>query len=858
MGTDIFAGRYHILEKVGEGAAAEVYRAMDTRLGRLVAIKLLRENFSGDPGFSARFRNEARAVARLSHPNIVDVYDYDQAGDRCFIAMEFVRGGDLNGFIADRAPLSEGEVRWLGSQVLRGLAAAHAAGVVHRDVKPRNVLVAPDGTLKVSDFGVAKAAGDAGLTNTGVVFGTPHYLAPEVARGEPATAQSDLYAVGVMLYEMLAGRLPFEGEYAISVVHAHAFEEPPPLGELAPGVSPRMLAAVERAMEKDPDERFEDAGEMLDALATLERTGDRDSAAPSAPADVTAKIAAIPGLSRVESAGASTPPRPGVPERSNGLAAGHRRWVWLPLLLLGCLGVVGAAQLIPGGGTPILGGAPGVAVRTASPAPEVAVRGATPFPATAGVTATSRVTSAPADPSPTAATVPTDATAETAIPMDTSPPVDGGEILYVASLAGDGLDLRERPVEGARTLLVVPPGGQVRAADEPAVRLGGRALRKVTYDGRTGYVLDHLLLRNRKEALARSYTRNPSLRPGSGTSQGTMFRADLARTGVYDTPGVDQLTGLKWQFSAGGGVSRGVTVAQGVAYFGSVDTHFYAVDAETGVRRWRFKTGGIPSAPPAIAGELVYFGSDDGRVYAVRRDTGRLAWQFRTGSRVPSGPAVSGGVVYFGSWDTHLYAVDALSGRQLWRFKTDGRIASSPAIAGGTIYFGSDDTHLYAVDTGTRQLRWRFRTGQRVYSSPATDGRLVYVGSWDRHLYALDVESGGLRWSLRTGGKVSSSPAVAGGTVFFGSDDGSLYAADASTGVLGWNLRTGGRVSSSPAVAGETVYVGSDDSYLYAVGTATGRRRWRFETGDRVITSPTVADGVVYVGSLDGNLYALK
>ncbi len=209
--------------------------------------------------------------------------------------------------------------------MLRGLAAANTTGIVHRDVKPRNALVAPDGTLKVSEFGVAKAVGDAGLTYIGVVFGTPHYLAPEAARGEAATARSDLYAVGAMLYEMLAGRLPFEGDCASSVAHARAFEKPRPLGGLAPGISPRMFAVVEQAMAKDPSERFEDASEMLDALAPMAWTSGRNGAAPPATGNVKCPMDAIHQTSRAEPVGGLIPPGPGGVGRSDGLAAGYCR-----------------------------------------------------------------------------------------------------------------------------------------------------------------------------------------------------------------------------------------------------------------------------------------------------------------------------------------------------------------------------------------------------------------------------------------------------------------------------------------------------------------------------------------------------
>ncbi len=277
---DVIADRYEVLAPIGQGGMAAVYRALDTRLGRVVAVKLLRETCASDPAFARRFENEARAAARLSHPSVVDVYDYDSSDGRYFITMEYVPGPNLKEYVREHAPLPEEEVRRLAGQLLEGLGAAHAVGLIHRDMKPQNVLVAADGRLKIADFGIAKAVGDAGVTEAGVTVGTAHYMAPEQVCGYEVSPRADLYAVGVMLYEMLTGVLPFDGDAPIGVAYAHVFEQLRPLRELAPGVSPGMAAVVERAMAKDPEERYADAGEMLAALAGVATGGEPVPARP--------------------------------------------------------------------------------------------------------------------------------------------------------------------------------------------------------------------------------------------------------------------------------------------------------------------------------------------------------------------------------------------------------------------------------------------------------------------------------------------------------------------------------------------------------------------------------------------------
>ena len=877
VNSTVFAGRYHILSRIGKGAAAEVYRAMDTRLGRPVALKVLREASSDDPTFMRRFHNEARVIARLSHPNIIVVYDYDSHEDKLFIAMEYMPGPDLKAYLSERGQLPEDEVRSLGSQILRGLGAAHAVGIVHRDMKPHNVLLSSDGTPKVGDFGIAKATEEPGLTSTGVLFGTPNYLAPEMACGEPVTARSDLYAVGVMLYEMLSGRLPFERDSPLGMVHAHAYEEPAPLSEVAQNVSPGMLAVVHKAMEKDPKHRFASAGEMADALIAS------GTQTPPPPPRLRPVTASGPQGQRLGPATAHAP-------------SGGRRIPVVPLLLLlGFLGFVAAALLAGRNGdrTPITASGTAPPERRTARVPTSAAEAVAPVtPTSAGASARGRApvdaTATPTDePRPTeepiigsdseaeatatpvetneesqpTATPTTPASIDVPDPTPTAPPVapavpdgapaDDDAVLYASSPQGDGLNLREQPSNTAPLVITVPPGEQVRSLGPIQRAADGSQWREVTYEDRRGYLPADLLRPSRRAALENSYSRPAS-------SNGTMFRGNLRRTGVYNAVGVEDFGGVKWRFQAGDRVSRGVTVALGVAYFGSVDKYFYAVDAETGEQKWRFRTGGIPSASPAVAGRLVYFGNDDGFVYALDRETGRQAWAFDAGDRVPSAPAVSDGVVYFGSWNTYLHALDANNGEELWRFKTDGRIASSPAIAGGTVYVGSDDTYLYAVDIKNRQLRWRFKTGRRVYASPAVDGNRVYFGSYDGRFYAADAKTGARRWLVETGESIRSSAAVSRGRVYFGSGDGTFRAVDAATGDLAWEITTGGDVFSPPAVAGETVYFGGGDDALYAVDAASGERRWRYRIGARLQGSPEVYDRSVFIGSFDGGVYAIR
>ncbi len=228
MQPQLLDGRYQIERLLGDGGMARVYLGRDLRLNRPVAIKIPHSHLMTDPDFLARFRHEAHAAAMVSHPNLVDVYDVGQDGDQHYIVMEYVAGSTLKQLINREAPFAIPRAVRIGEQIARGLHAAHRAGLIHRDIKPQNIIVTDDGQVRITDFGVAKSHLSTAMTETGITLGTVDYIAPEQAQGRPATPQSDIYALGVVLYEMLTGRLPFTGDTPVAVAMKHISEPPPP------------------------------------------------------------------------------------------------------------------------------------------------------------------------------------------------------------------------------------------------------------------------------------------------------------------------------------------------------------------------------------------------------------------------------------------------------------------------------------------------------------------------------------------------------------------------------------------------------------------------------------------------------
>ncbi len=266
--SEMIANRYLIAKDLGHGGMADVYLAMDTVLNREVAIKLLRGELCADPVSLLRFQREANAASALTHPNIVEIYDVGEFEGRQYIVMEYVRGKTLKQLIASRGALDTQEAITIMKQLVDAVREAHSHGIIHRDIKPQNVLIKDDGTIKITDFGIALAEDAVQLTQTDSVMGSVHYLAPEVARGETASEQSDIYSLGICLYELLCGDVPFHGESPIQIAMKHMEEEVPFVRDLNPAVPQSVENVIIKATAKNKAYRYHSAAEMLEDIST--------------------------------------------------------------------------------------------------------------------------------------------------------------------------------------------------------------------------------------------------------------------------------------------------------------------------------------------------------------------------------------------------------------------------------------------------------------------------------------------------------------------------------------------------------------------------------------------------------------
>ncbi len=330
-------GRYKIVGRIGSGGMADVYSAEDTHLGRQIALKVLHRRFAQDAEFVERFRREAKSAASLSHPNVVGIFDRGDHEGTYYIAMECLAGRTLKDVITQDAPLGQERAIDLGLQVLQAAGFAHRHGVIHRDFKPHNVIVDEGGHAKVTDFGIARA-GASEMTETGSIMGTAQYLSPEQAQGHAVTAASDLYSIGVMLYEMLAGRLPFDGDSAVSIALKHLNEPPAPLSTLRPDIDPALESVVMAALAKDPAARWQSAEDFAGALEAA-RAHVLAGGSNGQSTGAWAAVAALPP----DDNGYPAEPVEEEPGRK------RRRWPWvvLALLLVAMLAVLAYALTRP-------------------------------------------------------------------------------------------------------------------------------------------------------------------------------------------------------------------------------------------------------------------------------------------------------------------------------------------------------------------------------------------------------------------------------------------------------------------------------------------------------------------------------
>jgi outer membrane protein assembly factor BamB len=728
FGAGSMLAGYRLEAQVGAGGMAVVFRARDQRLDRPVALKLLAAALASDGEFRRRFIAESRAAARVDDPHIIPVYEAGEAGGVLFIAMRFVTGGDLRGVLAREGPLLPGRAAEFISPVASALDAAHRAGLVHRDVKPANILVdeSPDRPdhVYLSDFGISKTVVSS-VSLTGQFLGTPDYSAPEQIQGRAVDGRADQYALACLAYQLLTGRVPFERDQPMAVLLAHLSEPPPSLRARRPDLPAAADEVLAKGMAKAPEDRYGSCRDFADALREALGLAPYRPRGPVVPDHPPTEVV-------------SPPPRFPGPDA-------------------------------PGGGTAAIPADPAAATLTAAAAMVYPVtKTAVPPVAASMVPPVTKTAPAPArdDHPPAGARSPG--------------PGPGVKAPRAARPRRADREIPRQPEAAAAGQLrwTCATGGAVFSS--PAVADG--TVYVGSHDGKV-YALDAATGHPRW-----THTTGGAVNSSPAVADGTVY----VGSDDHQVYALDAATGhLRWTYTTPATVSCSPAVAGGTVYVGSGKPkvfawcRMYALEAATGQVRWDYTSAGVFESSPAVAGGTVYVGSGDHKVHALDAATGRTRWSYLTGGIVFSSPAVAGGTVYVGSHDGKVYALDAdrsrFSGRPpRWTHNTGRPVRSSPAVADGTVYVGSDDGKVHALDAATGRTRWSYTTRYKVVSSPAVADGAVYVGIGDQ-LYALDAATGQVRWSYTTGGAVNSSPAAAGGAVYIGSGDSKVYALSAGS-----------------------------------------------------------------------------
>jgi len=802
---------YYLQRLLGRGAFGEVYLAEQRHTHRAVAVKMLTTQLSG--AVPASFLHEARTLFLLKHPHIVPLLDFGVENTIPFLVMEYAPNGTLHQRHQPGACVPLARVNMYVQHIASAIHYAHEQRLIHRDIKPQNMLVGQEGQILLSDFGVAATAHSEHSLKTQEMTGTVSYMAPEQIQGKARPA-SDQYALGICVYEWLCGVRPFVGS-TWEVVTQHLSADPAGLRSHVPDLPPAVEQVVLQALAKDPQQRFASVAAFAAALHEASHFTPLQSVALPTQ-EVSSQLAPLSIVSPLVNEAHT------FPAFANSLTQ------------------TGGTQTAPSYESPTLPNQPGshrhagpVSAHPLSTSLEHPTTFSSPrFTAGAGQ-ASSTLPGGHPVPSPSV-------TLTSRRGWFRARWILLLVCVFVLLLGGILVPLRANSTQGSASPVATATAPTRATAAAYADWVKRYGIMSGFDAARTHW--------NRLEQII-SPKNVVSLR-----LLGTFATGESIVSSPVVADGIVYVGSLDGRFSA-----------------------FDATCQGNCLPLWSYPTGARIFSSPAVVNGMVYVGSENHIFSAFStacRSECQPLWSYRAGDSIDSSPVVAGGLVYISASnasDRHLYAFDATCRRKcqpLWSYTTGIHIFTELAVANGLLYIGSFDHRLYAFRASCRsacQPLWSDMTGGIISSAPAVANGVVYVGSGDGNLYAFGATCQQSTcpplWSFSLpGNDGESSPAVANGMVYIGSLDGTFYAFDATCRSACrplWSYRTGYRINSAAMVANGVVYIGSGDHTLYTFDAACRsdcQPLWSYATGGEISSSPTIANGRVYVGSWDGKL----
>lgn len=799
-GEKLENGHYTVVKEIGVGGMGVVYHCRDELLTRDVAIKMLLPELMSDKKNFEVFRQEARLAAQLEHPNLVTVYDVGveerQGKNFHFLAMEYLTGGNLADRIQDLqdSPISlEHSINWM-KQLASGLSFAHKRGVIHQDIKADNVFITNEGDLKIGDFGLARLLANRKGGNASRVMGTPAYMSPELARGEPQDHRSDLYSLGVLFYEMTTGQLPFRAKGMIEMAMKHASAAVPSIKRHNPDAPEILDKVIRRMMAKMQEDRYQSAADVMSILDELifELRVQRLGISSNRPL-LTSGQDLQEALEQRDAQGAKkfqnnhfehVTNRPVQKKELPGARAGSTLPINAPV-------------------TPVKN-----AYDTASR--DNVTRNINETETEASSPHSSSASSAPSHTSAKAAKAfPADVVIP-AKPSTSQPPISSNG--FISSSPDPFSGAAPSTSSPSKSHSSAPPNATAQASSIP--------------------------VKPKKQE------------PVNARVSGAPVNQSLAKLKVS--------LDLKWTFKTQGPIGWAaqpvIDKEERVVFLASCDQNLYAIDVQSGNKLWEKALKSAVISAPVVLASQIFVVSSNGEVFCFNSATGATVWSKALNARAVAPLAILNDFALLVACGEELRALDVRNGELLWAYFAGAPVVAAPLVQTNNVYIGTRAGGIHALKGNKGTELWTFQAEGPIVSSPFASADSLYVGTQTGNFYSVEASEGGLIWEYPANGAILSRGAIVFTSVVFASHDRWLYGCEKYDGRLKWKAAVKGKITSDIAVNRGEIICATEDGWLQNFSSSNGQLRWQSEIGKHVHAPLLVASNALMVGTVEGEL----